>query len=181
MPWTVLPGLTRDRWQQAQGPLRASSQSWQDVQAETLHPHIRPFGHRVTLTAALRRKAHRQCSAQSGGKPGGSAPLGGIGWGVKGWCWSGWRRPTPWRVAPNGNRQQRVCHDPGGAAAARPTGRPSLCEESQAARTRCARRLRAKTKDSRGRWVFVRRFGGLGLACRLNPKDGMILTVGQPA
>ncbi len=32
---------------------------------------------------------------------------------------------------------------------ARPTGRPSLCEESQAARTRCARRLRAKTKNPR--------------------------------
>ncbi len=54
-----------------------------------------------------------------------------------------WQTPSS-RVAPNG-----------GAAAARPTGRRALWRVSQAARTRCARRLRAKTKDSRGRCVGV--------------------------
>ena len=61
----------RKRGPQAQGTprpeqrdprLRGGSHS---RQAETLHPHVRPFGHRVTLTTAPRCKAQdRQCSAR---------------------------------------------------------------------------------------------------------------------
>ena len=36
----------------------------QQGQAETLHPHVRPFGHRVTLTAASVGRQGRQCSAR---------------------------------------------------------------------------------------------------------------------
>jgi len=54
-----------------------------DEETETLHPHIRPFGHRVTLTIAPAKETHRQCSAQTGYDPGRCAPLGGFGWGVK--------------------------------------------------------------------------------------------------
>eukprot|EP01041_Mallomonas_annulata_P002875 gene2874-5639_t len=52
----VIPGLTRDRSPPACRQRECTGQN-------------RPFGHRVTLTAAPARETHRQCSARSEGLP----------------------------------------------------------------------------------------------------------------
>ena len=85
------PGpLSASAWPAARDPgLRRD-----DEETETLHPHIRPFGHRVTLTTAPAKETHRQCSAQTGNDPGRCAPLGGFGWGVKGGAYPTRKMPS---------------------------------------------------------------------------------------
>jgi hypothetical protein len=61
----VIPGLTRDRWPQAQGWRRTfPAARWNDEETETLHPRIRPFGHRVTLSAAFSARERRTANVQ---------------------------------------------------------------------------------------------------------------------
>lgn len=58
-----------------------------DEETETLHPQIRPFGHRVTLTTAPLLERDEAANVQlafRGSPPEGCAPLGGFGLGVKG-------------------------------------------------------------------------------------------------
>ncbi len=157
------------------GPLSASA--WpaardpgfrrDDEETETLHPHIRPFGHRVTLTIAPAKETHRQCSAQTGNDPGRCAPLGGFGWGVKGGSWT---HPTSATVAPSGAPQRRVCHCSGGAAAARPTGRRALWRVSQASADALRPAPEGENKQTRGATApRVRHPGeGRGLGCLLS-------------
>lgn len=50
---SVIPGLNRDRYPQAyRWRHKIPAFAGMTNETETLHPHIRPFGHRVTLTAA---------------------------------------------------------------------------------------------------------------------------------
>lgn len=85
----VIPGLTRDRWPRAQGQRRTfPAARWNDEETETLHPQIRPFGHRVTLSAAFSARERRTANVQHipGKTPGRCAPLDGYGLGVKPEC-----------------------------------------------------------------------------------------------
>jgi hypothetical protein len=61
----VIPGLTRDRWPQAQGQRQTfPAAHWNDEETETLHPQIQPFGHRVTLSAAFSARERRTANVQ---------------------------------------------------------------------------------------------------------------------
>jgi len=129
----VIPGLTRDRSPPAPRQRKETGRSRHDVQAETLHPldaALRPPGY---FDGCLPEgDAPPMFSSLRGSTPERCAPLGGFGVGVKA------------GVGATEASNTLACGDETARSAARPTGRRALWRESQAARTRCARRLRAK-------------------------------------